>query len=335
FVFYLRDDAQWSDGTSVTAGDFEYAWKRMLDPSTDSPNASLLYDIKGTRAFHQGEGRWEDVGVQSLDDSTLVVELEAPTGYLLHLLACNATCPVPQHVVELHGEAWAKVENIVTNGPFRLDSWQRDESIILSRNPTYYGRFTGNLEYVNLSLRPLDPDVALEMYEADNLDILGLVPADMDRARQRYAGEYISFPTLQVTYIEFDLSQPPVDDLRVRQALALAVDKGTLANVVLGGYRSPATGGMAPPGMPGHSAEIGLPYDPERARRLLAEAGYPDGRGFPVIDCPLNQNVGPVNEYLQAQWRENLGIEIVWQVEKDMVTYLDGLRNDTPPMLYR
>jgi oligopeptide transport system substrate-binding protein len=135
YVFHLRDDARWSDGTPVTADDFEYAWRRALDPVTESPHASLLYDVAGARAFHQGEARWEDVGVQAVDEATLVVELEGPTGYFLQLLADQATYALPRHVVEAQGESWTEVGNIVTNGPFRLEAWQPGQSMVLVRNP--------------------------------------------------------------------------------------------------------------------------------------------------------------------------------------------------------
>jgi oligopeptide transport system substrate-binding protein len=342
YVFYLRDDARWSDGVPVTAGDFEYAWRRALDPVTGSPVASLLYDIKGARPFHQGEVSDPDsVRVQALDDLTLVVELEGPAGYFLHLLTHSATFPIPRHVVEARGETWAEIgsnsteSDIITNGPFRLEAWNRGESMVLARNPRYHGRFTGNLERVELSLLPLvEWSARLGMYEADNLDILrfeGLPPSERDRARQRYAGEYVSVPELNTYYVGFDVSRPPFDDPRVRQAFVLATDREMLAGVVLRGYEFPATGGLIPPGVPGHSARIGLPYDPEQARQLLAEAGYPGGRGFPVVDPVTWRRMKPRSEYLQAQWRENLGVEITWEA-MEFEMFLDRMRRGLPSM---
>ena len=156
YLFHLREDVLWSDGRPVTAGDFEYAWKRVLDPALGMPLASLLDDIKGARAFRQGKVSDPDsVGVKALDEVTLVVDLEGPTGYFLHLLANTIAFPVPRHVVELHGEAWAEPENIVTCGPFRLEAWQPGERMTLARNPDYPGRFRGNLECVELLLSDL------------------------------------------------------------------------------------------------------------------------------------------------------------------------------------
>jgi oligopeptide transport system substrate-binding protein len=189
--------------------------------------------------------------------------------------------------------------------------------MVLVRNPEYHGRFRGNVQQVELSL-PADWSARLDLYESDGLDILDLLgfpPLEVDRARQRHAGEYVSTPWLRTTYVGFNVSRPPFDDVRVRRAFALAVDRATLANVVLRGYHFPATGGFVPPGMPGYSAGIGLPYDPEGARRLLAEAGYPNGQGFPVLDALAGDRPIPVSilESLQAQWLENLGVEIAWK----------------------
>jgi ABC-type oligopeptide transport system substrate-binding subunit/DNA-binding SARP family transcriptional activator len=313
YVFHLRDDVRWTDGTPVTAEDFVYAWKRMLGPATRSSEASRMYDIKGARAFHQGKMLDSDkLGVQALDEVTLVVELESPTSYFLHLLA--RMYPVPRRVLEIHGKAWTDVNNIVTNGPFKLEAWQPEESLVLIRNPAYHGHFTGNVKRMELCLLREWSD-RLEMYENDKLDVLSfyrLPPSERDRIRQRYAGEYVSVPELATYYIAFDTSRPPFNDLRVRRAFVLATDKEMLANVAWRGEATPATGGLVPPGVPGYSAGIGLPYNLDQARQLLAAAGYLDGDGFPTVEALVPHPLVPQSEYLQANWRENLGIEIHW-----------------------
>jgi ABC-type oligopeptide transport system substrate-binding subunit len=339
YVFHLRDDARWSDGAPVTAGDFEYAWKRALDPASGSHSASLLYDIRGASAYHQGEVVDPDqVGVRALDEVTLVVELEGPTGYFPHLLTVVATFPVPRHVVQAHGTAWTELGNIVTNGPFRLAAWERGVSMALERSPTYHGRFTGNLLRVELSFSSGQPARLLQMYEGSSLDTFALSvlpPAERDRAQQRYAGEHVSGPGLWTYFVGFDVSRPPFDDRRVRRAFTLATDRETLADVTLRGYWFPAKGGLVPPGMPGHSPAIGLPYDPERARQLLAEAGYPGGRGFPVLDALALDTpaVGPTIKYMQAQWLDNLGVEITWK-QMAWGRLLDTVDRKTPHMWF-
>ncbi len=331
FVFHLRDDARWSDGTAVTAGDFEYAWKRVLAPDSGSPAAYLLYALKGGRAFHQAEG--DSVGVRALDDHTLLVELERPMGYFLQLLTHVSWLPVPRQAVETYGETWAEGGNLVSNGPFRLQTWRRGEAIILARNPAYHnlGRIRGNVQQVNLF--PLtDWASRLEMYEADELDVLGITffpPAERDAARQEHIGEYVSIPRLETHFLAFDVQRPPFDDVRVRRAFVLATDRERLADMAMRGYVAPATGGLVPPGMPGHAPGVALPYDPQQARRLLAEAGYPDGRGFPAIAALAFRAVAARSEYLRAQWQENLGVDIAWQTV-GWSEFLDRLENWHP-----
>jgi ABC-type oligopeptide transport system substrate-binding subunit len=313
YVFHLREDVLWSDGRPLTAGDFEYAWKRVLDPALGMPLASLLDDIQGARAFRRGQVSDPDsVGVKTLDEVTLVVDLEGPTGYFLHLLANTIAFPVPRHVVELHGEAWSEPEHVVTCGPFRLEAWQPGNQMILTRNPYYPGRFRGNLERVELLLSDLEPAVSLEMYERDQLDVVDVSAFEVDPMRQRYAGEYRRFPQLVTAYLQFDVSRPPFDDVRVRQAFALATDREALVKAARPNC-FPATGGFVPPGMPGHLPRIGLPCNLQRARQLLAEAGYPDGLGFPVVECVARTDQADLGENLQTQWEENLGVKIKWE----------------------
>jgi ABC-type oligopeptide transport system substrate-binding subunit/class 3 adenylate cyclase len=317
YIFHLREDVQWSDGVLLTAKDFEYTWKRTLDPATGSPNAGLLYDIKGARAFHQGEiSSPGSVGVRAVDAHTLVVELEAPTGYFLSLLAHCSTFPIPRHAVEAQGEAWAVASNLVSNGAFVLESWNAGKGMVLRQNPTYHGRSRGNLQQVEISYSGEKSGV-LQRYESGELDVLGLVDfptSEWDRARRQHAAEYFSAPESATHYVGFDVSRPPFNDPRVRRAFAMAVDKTKLATVVYGGYWFPATGGFVPPGVPGHSASIGLHHDPEGARQLLAEAGYPGGKGFPLVEACARERIRPKAKFLQKQWGEILEVDIPWEI---------------------
>jgi len=332
YVFHLRNDARWSDGVPVTAQDFEYAWKRILDPR-DRRWCVWLLDIKHARDYHQGLiSDTELLGVRALDDFTLAVELEGPTSYFPYLMAFLVGYPMPRHVVEVHGDAWAELDNIVTNGPFRLVSWKRGESLVLERNPTYYGRFKGNLERVECAFLSGQPTKFLQMYEEHKLDICdGLPIAVLAGARQRFAGDYLFGPWMSTDFLGFDVSRPPFHDVRVRRAFGLATDRETLSDIILRGYAFPATGGFLPPGMPGHSPGISLPYDPEAARNLLAEAGYPGGRGFPTIDCLARDDPGHdlACKYLQAHWLENLGVEITWN-KVEWASFYDLMSKGTP-----
>jgi ABC-type oligopeptide transport system substrate-binding subunit len=265
------------------------------------------------------------VGVRALNELTLMIELEEPAGYFLHLLAL--TYALPRHVAQAQGAGWMESGNIVTCGPFRLAAWERGASMVLERDPTYHGRFSGNVQRVRLTFG-LERPASLQMYQEDGLELCGLGPAEIDRARQRHVGEYVSAPASSVVFVGFDVTRPPFDDPRVRRAFALATDRETLAGVILRGHVFPASGGLVPPGIPGHSAEIGLPYDPDRACQLLAEAGFPDGRGFPALEA-LTYSVGDELDFLQAQWRENLSVEFIWE-QVEWERFAERLLNDMP-----
>jgi ABC-type oligopeptide transport system substrate-binding subunit/predicted Ser/Thr protein kinase len=329
YVFRLRADARWSDGHRLTAGDVEYAWKRALNPATHSALAELLLDVVGARAYHSGQvSDAGTVGVRALDDYTLVVEVDEPVGHFLHLLGVVVTYPLPRHAIEAHGPDWCKPEHIVTNGPFRLEAWQEDQRFLLVRNPHYCGRFGGNLSRVELDLFDYEtPGDKMASYEAGQHDVAhpqGL--AMLELARRQHAREYRTLPSAHTLYVSLDANRPPFNDLRVRQAMSHALDREALADAVWHGAASPATGGFVPPGMPGHSPGLELAYDPDRARRLLAEAGYPRGEGFPAVDAVAHWSAPdePTGLYLQAQWRQVLGLEFDWK-RLDWLAYKERL----------
>jgi len=335
YRFHLRPDARWSDGHSLTARDFVYAWKRALDPAT-SGDPQRLQVIKGARDFQQGKDQGgERLGVRALDDRTLDVELEEPVSHFLYLLTEVNACPVPQHVVARHGSQWTAVGTMVSNGPFTLKAWDRVERMELARNPLYGRPSRGNVQQVELHF-PASLSVPLEQYVRGELDVLTMTDAavqEADRIRRQFAAEYLSAPWPFTIYLAFVTSRPPFDDLRLRQALAMGCDRERLANVVLRGMYSPGSGGFVPQGMPGHSPGIGLPYDPQRARRLLAAAGHPGGDGLAVLDALTVPPIDPlITQFLQAQWQENLGIQVRWEV-LDWPLFSGRLRED-PPQLY-
>ncbi len=340
YLFFLRDDVRWSDGHPLTAHDFVYTWKRALQETRGAPLgsplydvASRLYDIRAARAFHQGELDDPDqIGLLARDDHALVIHLERPTGYFLHLLALCG--PVPRHVVERHGHDWTDPDTIVTNGPFLLTTWVPGQRIRLTRNPASRERFSGNVQQVELCLLS-DPQALLRLYENGRLDVLdleALLVEDRTWTRQRHAGEYVPAPSLSVMYAGFDVQRPPLDDRRIRRALVQAVDREAVAGIALQGFAAPALGGFIPPGMPGHSPDISLPYDPEAARRLLAEAGYPDGRGLPMIELLTTHGRRPLGQYLQQVWREILGLEVAWRT-LEWTAFLDRL-DHRPPHIF-
>jgi oligopeptide transport system substrate-binding protein len=315
YVFTLRNDVLWSDGEPLTAHDFEFGWKRTLDPAFGRQQALSLYDVRGAKEYNSGVvANSDSVGVSAVDSTTLEVELAAPTGYFLYLLNSSAAMPVPQHAVLKYGDAWTDDDNIVTSGPFLLKRWERDKYIRLAKNPTYRGSFGGNINQVTMRLEP-DATALESLYLSDELDMLYMftLPTDVhERMRQRYTSEYLIAPALYTLFINFDPRRPPFDDARIRQAFVLATDRGAVADIILKGFSIPATGGMVPPGMPGHVEGIARGYHPELARDLLAQAGYPDGNGFPEIHfmAPAFGAFPFADEALLDQWHQTLGVKI-------------------------
>lgn len=313
YVFYLRDDVFWSDGVPVTAADFEYTFKRTLDPVTKTPiSGLLLYGIKGARAFHQGEMTDPDqVGVYARDEYTLVVELESSISYFLYTLCYYVLLPVPRHVVARYGAEWTQLAHFVSNGPFRLESLEPGRLMILTRNTGYHGRFSGNVERVELLL-DLDIIPYLDAYRANQLDVVYnwfFTSTDLLPLCREYPAEHEGRPRLGTIAAFFDISRPPFDDRRVRRAFALATDPLTLVDRVSQGSETAASGGLVPPGMPGYTPDLAR-YDPETAQRLLTEAGFPNGRDFPSITLQTSETRYPYAAFLQAQWRTNLNVAV-------------------------
>jgi ABC-type oligopeptide transport system substrate-binding subunit/DNA-binding SARP family transcriptional activator len=317
YVFHLRDDVFWSDGSPVTAIDFVYALRRMLDPAVESPFANLFLDIQGARSINSGQERnLECLGVKAPQPNKLIIDLEQPTGHMLHLLAQSSAFPIPHHVLDAHGSSWTDGANIVTNGPFQLQSWDPGCQMTLIQNTSYHGRVTGNVEQVDL-IWCKNERSRLEMYAAGELDVLDLgrlSAAEMEKARQQYPDEYISNPWPSTNIVRFNTQYPPFNNSLVRQAFAHSINQHLMAEDALAGFEIPAKGGFIPPGTPGHSAGIGLPFDPDYARKLLDQAGYPGGNGLPPI--PLYSNISFVAHasYLQKQWQKELGITILPEV---------------------
>jgi oligopeptide transport system substrate-binding protein len=315
YTFHLRADARWSDGTPVTAHDFAWSWRRLLDPATGSEYAYLLHGLRGARAFHAGDPAARrrfgvEEGVVAEGDRTLRVELEAPIPWFLDLTSFFSAYPVPRHVVEAHPRDWFLPGKIVSNGPFVLAAWRVGDRIRLARNPHYWGRDAVALATVD-ALPVESPTTALNLYLRGDVDWLPrLYPEELvDVLRTR--DDFYHVPGLTVYFYRLNTRRPPLDDPRVRRAIGLAIDRREITDLVLRLGQIPATA-MVPPGMPGYrSPESGLGFDVEQARALLAEAGYPDGRGMREIGILYNTHDTheTIAEVIADQLRRNLGIE--------------------------
>ena len=332
-VFHLRDDVMWSDGKKVRAQDFEYSWKRLLNPKTASEYAYTLFDILNAEAYSQGKLTDDSqVGVKALDDSTLEVRLKHPTSYFLSITTFEVTYPQRQDVIEKFGTKWTDPEHIVTNGPFLLTSWKHENEIQLKANPNF---FPGKPAIENVEMFMINElTTALAMYEQGQLDFIDnhSIPI-LEKPRLSKLPGFQRVPQLRGEYYGFASFRKPFDDPRVRKAFAMAIDRSVIPKLLRGGEQ-PASSWI-PPGMLAHNSKLGLPYNPPEARRLLREAGYPDGKGFPQVTLGYNtlEDKKIVAEAIQGMWKRNLGV-LVRLENLEWKVFLKRLQND-PPHIFR
>lgn len=327
-TFRLRPDARWSDGRPVTAQDFVYAWTRVLDPETGSRSAPLADVIEGAQAFRRGQASSEDLGVRALDAATLEVRLSAPAPWFPHLLTYPAFAPVRQDVVKGGGKDWTRPGRIVGNGAFVLVEHDPKVRVVLEKNPHYWNAESVSLERVEFYFLESER-TAWDWYRLGRVDWLkGTLTRDLIPEARRLGGEFHADPVLCTYFTAVRITRPPLDDERLRRAMDLAVDKERLVREVLMGEQTPARS-LVPPVIQGPTGyvppSIGE-FDPASARTLLARIESERG---PIPPLTWLYNQGEVHrmigEFLQAQWRQHLGIEVRLQaLEWKML--LDRLR---------
>jgi ABC-type oligopeptide transport system substrate-binding subunit/transcriptional regulator with XRE-family HTH domain len=305
YTFELRDDAFWSDGRPVTADDFVFTYQRALDPATGAMVAPALLDaVTAARAIRRGEMAPEQAGIHADGDHTLVIELAEPTSYFIYNLAYYVLLPVPRHVVEAHGAEWYRPDTIVTNGPFRLSRWEHGRSMVLERNPRYHGGARGNVQRVTLDLGSAAADHPA-LYLADEVDVLSTAwftnHETISRLRRHLPDEYSKRDRFVTLHYSLEPSAPPLNDQRVRQAMAMAVDVTAIAAQLGRGLWQPATGGLVPPGMPGHVTGLAGPPDPATAAGLVSAAAPENSRPMITLVC-WGGRAEPVARELQTQW---------------------------------
>jgi oligopeptide transport system substrate-binding protein len=327
YTFNLRD-AAWTDGRKVTAHDFVYAWERVLNPKTGAEYAYQLYYLKNGEEYNKGQlTDFRQVGVKALDDKTLQVTLRAPTPYFLFLTTFYTLYPVPKWAVEAHGAEWVKPGKIVSNGPFKLAGWVPQRELVLEKNAAHWDAATAKLQRV-VFLPTDDVNTAYKQFQAGESDWVPTVPpAQIDAARQR--AEYYVTPYLGTYYFRFNVTKPPTNDVRVRKALSMAVDREALTKFVTKAGEI-ATSSFVPVNMPGYEGVKGPAFDAAGAKKLLAEAGFPDGKGFPKAELVYNTNElhRVITQAVQQMWKDHLGIDVElvnveWKVYLDRQKKLD------------
>jgi oligopeptide transport system substrate-binding protein len=395
FIFHLRNDAKWSDGTPITARDFVYSFRRGFDPKTISRTAGLGFavkyseEFKGNRVFVKKDGEFllasdeakateafgpetefhkfitspdrltlsgdekkrsealaknpklaakvegaefvpvaaEDIGVEAIDDYTLRISLKQSAPYFLGLLAHQFFRLVPQHVVEKHGKDWTRPQNIVTNGPFRIRELRPYDALIVEKDPNYWD--AANVHLAGIEFYPVEEiTTMLNLYKAGSVDAIlnHSVPSSWIGEVRQFKDEYMNLPENSTAYYSMNMTKPPFDDLRVRRAFTLGVDREALSD-----FRKTTKPlyDLTPAGIfPEYDAarqRLGSTrygFDPEKARALLTEAGFPVEKTATGYSCPkfptdrvsitfnTNENNRAVGEFVQAQWKQHLGITV-------------------------
>lgn len=327
YTFHLRSDARWTDGTALTAKDFEFAYQRMLHPVFGAAYAYMLYPLKGATAYHKGEVDQLE-GVRAIDEKTLRIELELPVPYFLSLLNHWTWFPLPEHVVRKNGDwlsrdnQWSRPANIVSNGSFAFKEWAPAQSITLEKNPDYWDAASVSLNGVVFHVFS---DAASEerAFRTGGLHVTYKIPLSKVAVYRKERPEVLRIdPYLESVFYAINVKREALSDKRVRQALVLAVDRRLLTDKVLSGEREPALT-FVPAGAGGYTGPAPIEESVERARALLVEAGYPNGEGFPEIEMIFRKSSSGndttrVAEVLQQQWKHNLGITVRLQaVEKN------------------
>ncbi len=327
YTFHLRTNLVWSTGETITAADVVYSWIRALAPATASGYAGQLFYVKNGEDFNSGKIKDPSlVGVRALDDFTVRVELNNPTAFFLDLCAFPTLAVVPRRTIEKYGDDWMKARPLPSSGPYELAAWRINDKVRLRKNPRYWDAANTRTELIDF-LPIGSPGTALNLYETGGADIVwdsNLVPPELiDLLIQR--PDFHKFPILGTYFIRCNTTRKPFNDPRVRQALALAVDKERIVKKLTKAGEQPADS-LTPPGVARYHPPKGLGYDPERARQLLAEAGFPGGRGFPPFQYMFDAAAGgaaklhaKVAVELQQMWREQLGInlelrQVEWKV---------------------
>jgi oligopeptide transport system substrate-binding protein len=322
YTFNLRHDVKFQKGRQIKAQDVKYSWERAANPATGSQTAGLyLGDIKGVAEVLAGKGN-EISGIKIIDDYTLQVILQSPKSYFLFKMTYPTTFVVDKDNVASGSEWW---RNPNGTGPFKLKSWVQDESLTLERNDLFYG----DKAKLNQVKYQFNTGVSMDLYEMGKIDVTGVGTSYIDKVMDKagsFNTELSVSPLLDFWYVGFNCGQPPFDDINIRRAFSLAVDKDKIVSLI---YRDmwQKADGILPPGLPGYNkAVVGLGFDVNRAKELIRNSKYGDITRLPPVMITAYGYGGDASAVLQAmayQWKQNLGIEVqIRQLEPEKFSYM-------------
>ena len=335
WTFKLRDGLTWSDGVPVTAEDYVFA---LQHAATSGYDFAWYWDfaggIKNWKDVTEGEADVSDLGLKAVDDLTIEVTTKAVKPYLPSVV--SLWYPVPKHQFDEYGDEWStNVDTIVSSGPFLVESWEKsNNSVVLVKNPDYTGPWQAKIDRLELDAPAAAPEVGFPAFLAGEVDYSYLNAGQIPVAEAQFPEQMRRNAVFAVSYISFDVSAAPFDNVDVRRAFYYAVNRKELTDTVLKNIAIPA-GSILAPGYPGYNAEITAEavFDPQKAKDFMADAGYPDGEGFPDVEIWYREEGGyngaiipPMLQYLQAQFKTILGINMNIRVMpgKD---WMDGLLN--------
>lgn len=333
YVFHLRKDAKWSDGKPIVADDFRYSWIRLLTPETAAPYAFFLYDVENAVEFNAGKIKDAALlGISCPDEHTLEVRLKKPAAYFVNLTTMCSLFPMRKDIIEKYGNRWTEPAHIVVNGPFTLKSWQHEYKMELAANP-YFFEGAPKIKLVQMFMIP-EQATAYALYENDQLDYVDNHSIPTPEVQHNLNNpEFLNIPLVKTYYVGFNVKKKPFDDKRIRRAISLSIDRTVFPKILRRQERPSAT--FIPEGFCGYTAKEPPHLDPIEAKKLLAEAGYPDGKGFPRVEIfySTRDDNKMVMEAVQDQLKQNLGLHVELS-NQEFKVFMNSLYRDPPAVFF-
>ncbi len=332
WVFQLRENVRWTDGVEFTSKHVLDSFEYILTPESAAIAVDNIFPIKNARAFNSGKlNDFSQVGVKALGPYQVEFTLKQPMAFFPMLLTHHTTFPVRRDVIKKHGPLWTEPQNIVTLGPYKLVYWHHDSRIVLRRNENYWGK-KPSIEFIVYYMIG-KPSTALRMFQQGKIDFIRDLPSS-EIPRLRKWEEFRTHPGLRLYYYGIKVGKKPLGNKLVRRALSYAINRKEVVKI-LGGGQKPLTS-WVPQGMFGHEDDIGLSFDPQKARELLDQAGFKNRSTFPTLVLGFNteEKHKRVAENIQAQLKRNLDVKVEIKNE-EWKTFLNGLRSASAYSIFR